>query len=210
MLTVDRDVDCNEFGIDYLKNIHKYILDDIYDWAGEFRTVPMEKPERVLDGQSVEYAYPTEILEKTKHALHKLNAINWNAQQLDDKAMNFSKLIAELWQVHPFSKLIAELWQVHPFRDGNTRTITTFAFRFADERGFGMQRSLLLDHFTYVRDSLVMASLGEYSEYNYLYRIVKDGIQRGAKDREARKMKYREANDIKTKDIKSERDNINR
>ena len=45
----------------------------------------MEKPERVLDGQSVEYAYPTEILEKTKHALHKLNAINWNAQQLDDK-----------------------------------------------------------------------------------------------------------------------------
>lgn len=197
LLTVDRDVDCNEFGIDYLKNIHKYILDDIYDWAGEFRTVPMEKPERVLDGQSVEYAYPTEILEKTKHALHKLNAINWNAQQLDDKAMNFSKLIAELWQVHPF-------------RDGNTRTITTFAFRFADERGFGMQRSLLLDHFTYVRDSLVMASLGEYSEYNYLYRIVKDGIQRGAKDREARKMKYREANDIKTKDIKSERDNINR
>ena len=83
-----------------------------------------------------------------------------------------------------FSKLIAELWQVHPFRDGNTRTITTFAFRFADERGFGMQRSLLLDHFSYVRDSLVMASLGEYSEYKYLYRIVKDGIQRGAKDRE--------------------------
>ena len=201
LLTVDRDVDCHEFGIDYLKDIHKYILNDIYDWAGEFRTVPMEKPERVLDGQSVEYAYPTEILEKTKHALHKLNAINWNAQKLDDKAMNFSKLIAELWQVHPF-------------RDGNTRTITTFAFRFADERGFGMQRSmqrsLLLDHFTYVRDSLVMASLGEYSEYNYLYRIVKDGIQRGAKDREARKMKYREANDIKTKDIKSERDNINR
>ena len=73
LLTVDRDVDCNEFGIDYLKNIHKYILDDIYDWAGEFRTVPMEKPERVLDGQSVEYAYPTEILEKTKHALHKIN-----------------------------------------------------------------------------------------------------------------------------------------
>ena len=55
-----------------------------------------------------------------------------------------------------------------------------------------------------------MASLGEYSEYNYLYRIVKDGIQRGTKDREAREMKYREANDIKTKDIKNERDNINR
>ena len=47
-----------------------------------------------------------------------------------------------------------------------------------------------------------MASNGEYSEYGYLYKIVKDAIQRGEKDRE---MKYREANDIK-----NERDNINR
>ena len=76
------------------------------------------------------------------------------------------------------------MWQVHPFRDGNTRTITTFAFRFADERGFGMKRSLLLDNFQYVRDSLVMASLGEYAENEYLYKIVKDAIKRGAKDRE--------------------------
>lgn len=45
LLTVDRDVDCHEFGIDYLKDIHKYILNDIYDWAGEFRTVPMENGE---------------------------------------------------------------------------------------------------------------------------------------------------------------------
>ena len=35
-----------------------------------------------------------------------------------------------------FTKLIAELWQVHPFRDGNTRTIEILAFRFAEEHGF--------------------------------------------------------------------------
>lgn len=173
LLTVDRDVDCREFGIDYLKDIHKYILEDIFDWAGEFRTVPMEKEERVLSGQSVQYAYPDEIEEKVKHCLHKINAINWNAQSLDEKSLNFTKLIAELWQIHPF-------------RDGNTRTITTFAFRFAEERGFKMQRSLLLDHFQYVRDALVMASIGEYSEYDYLNKIIKDAIQREAKEEEER------------------------
>ena len=78
-----------------------------------------------------------------------------------------------------FSKLIAKLWQVHPFRDGNTRTIVTYAFRFAEEHGFKMDRNLLLDNFEYVRKALVKASDGEYSEYKYLYKIVNDSIQRG-------------------------------
>lgn len=75
--------------------------------------------------------------------------------------------------------MIAELWQVHPFRDGNTRTIVTYAFRFAEEHGFRMDRNLLLDNFSYVRKSLVKASDGEYSDYKYLYKIIKDSIQRG-------------------------------
>lgn len=53
LLTVDRDVECSKFDLDYIKNIHKYILDDIYDWAGEFRTVPMVKPEDILGGETI-------------------------------------------------------------------------------------------------------------------------------------------------------------
>lgn len=168
LLTVDRDVDCSKFDLDYVKNIHKYILDDIYDWAGEFRTVPMVKPEDILGGDTVRYSYPKEIEPKAEECLNELNRINWNVKALDDKAMDFTKLIAELWQVHPF-------------RDGNTRTIVTYAFRFAEEHGFRMDRKLLLDNFAYVRKSLVKASDGEYSDYQYLYRIIKDSIQRGEK-----------------------------
>lgn len=169
LLTVDRDVECSKFDLDYIKNIHKYILDDIYDWAGEFRTVPMVKPEDILGGDTVRYAYPKEIEPKAKECLNELNRVNWNAKSLDDKAMNFTKLIAELWQVHPF-------------RDGNTRTIVTYAFRFAEEHGFRMDRKLLLDNFAYVRKSLVKASDGEYSDYQYLYKIIKDSIQRSQVD----------------------------
>ena len=78
-----------------------------------------------------------------------------------------------------FSNLLTEIWQVHPFREGNTRTIATFGFRFAKEHNFEMDKDLLLNNFKYVRRSLVMASLGEYAEHDYLYKIVKDSIQRG-------------------------------
>lgn len=166
LLTVDNNVDCTKFDLKYIKNIHKYILEDIFDWAGEFRTVPMEKPEDVLGGDTVRYAYPKEIEKKAENVVNELNRINWNTKELDDKAMSFTKLIAELWQVHPF-------------RDGNTRTIVTYAFRFAEEHGFKMDRNLLLDNFTYVRKALVKASDGQYSEYEYLYKIIKDSIQRG-------------------------------
>ena len=165
LLDVDENVDCNKFDLAYIKNIHKYILEDIFEWAGEFRTVPMEKPEEVLGGDTVRYAYPKEIIPKAQECIDEINRINWNAKELDDKAITFSKLIARLWQVHPF-------------RDGNTRTIVTYAFRFAEEHGFRMDRKLLLDNFTYVRRALVKASDGKYSEYKYLYKIVKDSIQR--------------------------------
>ena len=42
-----------------------------------------------------------------------------------------------------------------------------------------MNKSLLKENSDYVRDSLVKASDGEYSEYNYLIRIIKDAIIRG-------------------------------
>lgn len=166
LLDVDDNVDCSKFNLEYIKNIHRYILDDIYDWAGELRIVPMQKPEEVLGGDTVRYAYPKEIVPNAEKFINELNMINWNSKELDDKAMCFSKLIAGLWQVHPF-------------RDGNTRTIVTYAFRFAEEHGFRMDRKLLLDNFTYVRRALVKASDGQYSEYEYLYKIVKDSIQRG-------------------------------
>lgn len=169
LLDVDDNVDCRKFDLEYVKNIHKYVLGDIYEWAGELRTVPMEKPEEVLGGDTVRYAYPKEIIFKAENCLNELNRINWNVKELDDKAMTFTKLIAELWQVHPF-------------RDGNTRTIVTYAFRFAQEHGFKMDRSLLLDNFTYVRRAFVKASDGQYSEYEYLYKIIKDSIERAQKE----------------------------
>ena len=70
LLTVDRDVDCSKFDLDYIKNIHKYILEDIFDWAGEYRTITMYKKEPILNGCSVDYTTHSYI-EKEMNDLKK-------------------------------------------------------------------------------------------------------------------------------------------
>lgn len=37
-----------EFGLEHLKQIHKYIFQDIYSWAGEIRKVDISKVKYVL------------------------------------------------------------------------------------------------------------------------------------------------------------------
>lgn len=95
-----------------------------------------------------------------------MNSVKWEELSIEETA-------------DKFAKIIAAIWQVHPFREGNTRTVITFATQFAEYHGFKMNKSLLKENSDYVRDSLVKASDGEYSEYNYLIRIIKDAIIRG-------------------------------
>ena len=42
-----------------------------------------------------------------------------------------------------------------------------------------MDRNLILENFGYVRNALVKASDGKYSEYKYLTHIVRDSIKNG-------------------------------
>jgi cell filamentation protein len=98
--------------------------------------------------------------------LEKLNKTDWTSLGVHETA-------------EIFTKLIAALWQSHPFREGNTRTVITFATQFAEAHGFRMDKTLLKDSAAYVRDALVKASDGQYSEYEYLIRIFEDAIRRG-------------------------------
>lgn len=42
-----------------------------------------------------------------------------------------------------------------------------------------MNKTLLRENSNYVRDALVKASDGQYSEYGYLIKIIKDAIEKG-------------------------------
>ena len=49
--------------------------------------------------------------------------------------------------------------------------------QFADYKGFNFNRELLKENSVYLRTALVMASIGEYSEIDYLTNILKDAMQ---------------------------------
>ena len=163
---VDGVVQSMEFDLTRLFAIHKYIFGNIYEWAGTIRTIPMVKGERVLGGDTVRYSQPDDIEHDCRAVLEKLNGTMWTALGVHETA-------------EVFAKLIAALWQIHPFREGNTRTVMTFATQFAEAQGFRMDKMLLRDSAAYVRDALVKASDAQYSEYEYLIKIFEDAIRRG-------------------------------
>ncbi|MFP3723416.1 Fic family protein [Niallia circulans] len=172
---IDVDEVKGNFDYKHLMDIHKHIFGDIYDWAGEARIIDIEKSERVLAGASVKYGHHNSISEEALKAINDLKAVKWqDLKSYDEKAQLFSKHLARLWQVHPF-------------REGNTRTVTEFCVQYASTQNIYLDKQLFAKNPAFFRNSLVLASIGEYSEYSHLETIIKDSMQRGDKMREEKK-----------------------
>ncbi len=169
-----------KYNKEYLKSIHKHIFEDIFDWAGEFRTVPLEKIEIVIPGLSLQYSAPKDIDKDLDKAFEDLNNMAWTGKNLD-------QIVPE------FTNKLARIWRIHPFRDGNTRTTLAFAENYAREHGFPMEMEVLLDNLSRikneygkvtrysVRDKFVLAALDDkdYPEPEHLERLIKQSIQVG-------------------------------
>lgn len=162
-----------------LKSIHKHIFGDIYEWAGKVRTIDIAKSELVLGGASVEYSTYKSIEKEGGNVIKQFNDVDWKKLNIDEAA-------------EKLSTLAAKLWQVHPFREGNTRSSILFMENFAKTKGIIIDNDFLKQNSGYVRKSLVMASIGEYSEPGYLNKIIRGSIK---KDRSL------EINEIKEKII---------
>lgn len=161
---------------DYMKRMHQFLLGEIYPFAGTCRSIPVEKPEAVLGGDTVRYAYPKEISKEVKTCLREMNQIKWHKLPEEEAA----KL---------FSGYTARIWKAHPFREGNTRTTMLFAGHYALEHGFSFERKLMEENSQYVRNALVKACDGMYADPAYLERIMKDAIQKGDATYFARQLK---------------------
>lgn len=153
----------DKFNTETLCDIHKNIFGQIYDWAGEFRTIQMIKYEDVLGGDTVRYAYPKEIKKQLNETMKEIAKLKRSGD--NDKDIVF-RLV----------RIIASIWQIHPFREGNTRTVIVFAVLLAKSLGFEVEHELFKTNSAYVCNALVWASQGIYSKYEYLERIFFDAI----------------------------------
>jgi len=159
-----------DFSFQHLCEIHRYIFQDIYEWAGKIRIINIEKAEEALSGLSVEYSEVFDIVRHSESVLNKMKSIKWSSMSIQQKATTFAESMTDLWKVHPF-------------REGNTRTIIIFCCDFADKQGFPLDRDLFKDHSAYVRRALVASSaffkdLGDKRKPEFLTAFIQDAIQR--------------------------------
>lgn len=102
---------------EYLKQIHYFLFQDIYSWAGQVRTVDISKG----DTRFCTTAYIAREAEKQFSKLDKLN----NLKDLDkDK---FVEYLADFF---------CEMNIVHPFREGNGRALRLFCEVLAMQAGY--------------------------------------------------------------------------
>jgi cell filamentation protein len=129
------------FDSQHLKAIHAYLFRDVYDWAGQFRIIPLAKAEYERGGKITRFSAPESI----EHELEKVftDLANQNfLQELQRK--EFSRRIAVLF---------SEINRIHAFREGNGRTQRQFVRQLAKPLGYN------LDFDAISRERLVQASV---------------------------------------------------
>lgn len=162
-MTAIYDKGYEKFNAETLCDIHRMIFGQIYDWAGDFRTIQIVKYEEVLGGDTARYAYPAEIKKQLTDTMKEITKLKRSGD--NDRDIVFC-----------LARIICTIWQIHPFREGNTRTVIVFAVLLAKKLGFEVDHELFRVNSSYVRNALVWGAQGIYSKYEYLERIFFDAI----------------------------------
>ena len=134
-----------ELSIDYLKYVHKYLFQDVYEFAGEFRKVDFSKHERILNNDSVAYGD------------HKLLEQSLDYDITLEKNKNYKEMnIVDV--INNITDFSSRIWQIHPFREGNTRTTALFIEKYLVSLGYNVDNTLFKDKSVYFRNALVRSN----------------------------------------------------
>ena len=134
-----------ELSVDYLKYIHKYLFQDIYEFAGEFRKIDFSKHEKILNNDTVAYGDSTTLNESLEYDISI-------EKEKDYKDMSIVEVIKNI------TDFSSNIWQVHPFREGNTRTTAVFIEKYLINLGYNVDNLLFKDKSVYFRNALVRSN----------------------------------------------------
>jgi cell filamentation protein len=110
------------FDLEHLKAIHRHLFQDVYDWAGQVRTVGMTKGASTFALPGMIEGYGRQVFDAIARDNH--------LEGLDKQA--FVERLA-----HHFSEINA----LHPFREGNGRSTRVFLAQLAREAGYELDYS---------------------------------------------------------------------
>ena len=81
-----------------LCEIHHFLFGDLYDWAGKYRIINIEKRERLLAGRSVWYSNDEEIPNDLESAFSALYQPNWDSLTREQFVSAISRCFPRIWQ----------------------------------------------------------------------------------------------------------------
>ncbi|WP_214846306.1 Fic family protein [Exiguobacterium sp. S90] len=103
-----------------IKKIHKNLFEDVYDWAGEYRTV------NIVKGKTM-FANALYVPAALEDLVTRLN------RDITSKSITTNNISDKLAYYY------SELNMIHPFREGNGRTQKIFIEKVADKLGYSLQ-----------------------------------------------------------------------
>lgn len=137
------------FDASHLKDIHKRIFGDVYDWAGEFRDIQIWKG-------GTEFAAPDEIGGRLEKMCAGIRAKNYFRDMSHDEAAN------------TMADTMAELNLIHPFREGNGRAQRAFLGQLALNAGYDLDFTKMSEND--MRNASMSANRGQMNLMRYLFR----------------------------------------
>jgi cell filamentation protein len=127
-----------QFDVAHLKAIHRHIFQDVYPWAGEFRTVNISKGGHLFGAAAFAERTLEELLRKLSGECHL-------------------KGIAPRDFATRAGYYMGEINAIHPFRDGNGRAQREFI------RELGAQAGFVIDWSGVTREQMVEASFESFN-----------------------------------------------
>jgi len=112
------------FDLAHLCEIHQYLFQDVYDWAGEIRTVDIIRGDSRFCNVRHIQTYSNTVFSALATEKYLVN--------LEPKV--FSNRLAHY---------LAELNAIHPFREGNGRVQRLFISQLAEQAGYSLDFSAL-------------------------------------------------------------------
>ena len=129
------------FDSEHLKALHSYLFRDVYEWAGQFRTIPLAKADYARSARVTRFTPPDLIEQELTKVFDEL-ANEHFLQGMQRR--EFARKVAAL---------LSEINRIHPFREGNGRAQRQFVRQLADSLGYKL-------HFEIVsKERLIQASI---------------------------------------------------
>lgn len=140
-----------EFDFEYLKSIHKYIFQDIYEWAGEVRKGDISKGNSLFCKAVYIESYASDIFKNLKNKKY--------FKDIKDKKILSEKL----------AETFSDINALHPFREGNGRTQREYIRSLAKYNGYELS-------FTNIskQEMIELSSLSLESKKSWLKSFMKD------------------------------------